>query len=173
MYCQKCNLREGKIHIINGNGEDRTEYILCDECAKSFENYDLETSFTDNDFLTSLIESIQSSPLKVNYIMTTNCKRCGMSYGNYRKLGRVGCSECYNSFLEKITTLIVNIQGSSVHSGKTPKNHLNYVNNKKVIKEFKNELNKEILKENFEEAAKIRDKIIFLEKNLGKGDANE
>ena len=50
MLCTKCNLRIGKIEIQRNEEGQTVNYILCDQCAKTFENYDLESSFSDNDF---------------------------------------------------------------------------------------------------------------------------
>lgn len=166
MLCTKCNLRIGKIEIQRNEDGEIINYILCDECAKTFENYDLETSFSDNDLLTSLIESVQRSPLQVSYILTTTCSSCGMTYGSYRKTGRVGCSKCYESFKEKITPLVQELHGSTVHVGMSPKNYSDYESIKRKIMALKSELKTAISKEEFEKAVSLRDEISELEETL-------
>ena len=166
MLCTKCNLRIGKIEIQRNEDGQNINYILCDECAKTFENYDLQTSFSDNDLLTSLIESVQRSPLQVSYILTTTCSSCGMTYGSYRKTGRVGCSKCYESFKEKITPLVQELHGSAVHVGMSPKNFCDYETTKRKIMALKSELKTVISKEEFEKAVSLRDEISELEESL-------
>lgn len=166
MLCNKCNLRLGKIEIQRNEDGQIVNYILCDECAKTFENYDLETSFSDNDLLTSLIESVQRSPLQVSYILTTTCSSCGMTYGSYRKTGRVGCSKCYAAFQEKLMPLIQELHGSTVHVGIAPKNYSDYEQVKRKIMSLKSALKDSIAKEEFEQAVAIRDEIASLEKDL-------
>lgn len=167
MLCNKCELRIGKIEIQRKVDGEMVNYILCDECAKTFEDYDLETSFTDNDLLTSLIESVQNSPLQVSYILTTTCSSCGMTYGNYRKSGRVGCSKCYEAFKEKITPLIQELHGSVVHVGLSPQNYNDYEVIKRKLLALKSELKTAVAKEEFERAVAIRDEIQELEQSMG------
>ncbi len=166
MLCTKCNLRIGKIEIQRNEDGQTVNYILCDQCAKTFEDYDLETSFSDNDLLTSLIESVQRSPLQVSYILTTTCSSCGMTYGSYRKTGRVGCSKCYDAFKEKITPLVQELHRSAVHVGLSPKNYNDYETVKRKIMSLKTELKNAISKEKFEIAAGLRDEISELEDSL-------
>lgn len=167
MLCNKCNLRIGKIEIQRNEDGNMVNYILCDECAKTFEDYEFETSFSDNDLLTSLIESVQRSPLQVSYILTTTCSGCGMTYGSYRKTGRVGCSSCYESFHEKLIPLIQELHGASVHVGLSPKNYSNYEQVKRQILALKTRLKEAVAKEEFERAVAIRDEIAALEESLG------
>jgi len=167
MLCNKCNLRIGKIEIQRNEDGNMVNYILCDECAKTFEDYEFETSFSDNDLLTSLIESVQRSPLQVSYILTTTCSGCGMTYGSYRKTGRVGCSACYESFHEKLIPLIQELHGASVHVGLSPKNYSNYEQVKRQILALKTSLKEAVAKEEFERAVAIRDEIAALEESLG------
>jgi protein arginine kinase activator len=167
MLCSKCQLRIGKIEIQRHENGHLVNYILCDECAKKFEDYDLETSFSDNDLLTSLIESVQRSPLQVSYILTTTCSSCGMTYGSYRKTGRVGCSKCYESFKEKLIPLIQELHGGTVHVGNVPGNHRDYEATKRQILALKSDLKAAVSREEFEKAVAIRDEIAKLEKMLG------
>ena len=167
MLCSKCKLRIGKIEIQRTEDGHLINHVLCDECAKTFEDYDLETSFSDNNLLTSLIESVQRSPLQVSYILTTTCSSCGMTYGSYRKTGRVGCGKCYESFGEKITPLIQELHGSAVHVGMSPQNYSDYEVVKRQIMSLKSELKIAISKEEFEKAVALRDEIAVLEESLG------
>jgi protein arginine kinase activator len=166
MLCNKCNLRIGKIEIQRNEEGQMVNYILCDECAKTFENYDFETSFSDNDLLTSLIESVQRSPLQVSYILTTTCSSCGMTYGSYRKTGRVGCSKCYEAFKEKLLPLIQELHGGVVHVGRSPKNYQDYEQIKRKIMTLKAALKEAVSREEFEKAVTLRDEITTLEEEL-------
>ncbi len=166
MLCQKCNEKEANVHvtkIINGK---KTEVHLCEECARQNDEMNIETPFTMNNFLTSILDSIHSSPIKVDYIKTTTCSKCGMNYGKFKQLGRLGCSECYKIFDEKLMPLIKRIHGSEVHVGKVPKKAGSKIRIKKEIMALKKELNSAVKKEEFERAAELRDKIKELEKNL-------
>jgi protein arginine kinase activator len=166
MLCEKCNKRQATVHLTKVINGKKTEIHLCEQCAKKGEQITFDNSFSINNFLTSLIDSVQDSPLKVDYIQTKKCDRCGMTYGKFKQLGRLGCPDCYNVFSEKLNILIKNIQGSENHTGKVPKKAGNSLRIKNEIKNIKIQLNDAIQKEEFEKAAVLRDKIKELENRL-------
>jgi protein arginine kinase activator len=102
----------------------------------------------------------------VSYILTTTCSSCGITYGSYRKTGRVGCSKCYESFKEKISPLVQELHGSTVHVGMSPKNYSDYESTKRKIMALKSDLKSAISKEEFEKAVSLRDEIAELEETL-------
>lgn len=166
MLCQKCNEKKASVHltkIINGQ---KNEIHLCEECARKNEDFNWETPFTINNFLTGLLDSIQSSPIKVDYIQTTTCSKCGMNYGRFKQLGRLGCSECYITFNEKLMPLIKRIHGSENHIGKIPKREGSVIRIKKEIMNLRKELKRAVEKEEYERAVELRDRIKTLEDNL-------
>ncbi len=166
MLCQKCSEKEANVHvtkIINGK---KAELYLCEDCARQNEEISFETPFTINNFLTGILDSINSSAIKVDYIKTTSCSKCGMNYGKFKQLGRLGCSECYKIFDEKLMTLVRRIHGSDIHTGKVPKRAGNKIKLKREIMSLKNNLRKAIEEERFEVAAELRDEIKGLEQNL-------
>ena len=88
-----------------------------------------------------------------------------MTYDDFRKFGRLGCSECYNAFREQLAVLLKKIHGSNQHLGKAP-SKLPQPIKKKIdqLQELKRQLQRAIEAESFEEAAALRDKIRGLEK---------
>ena len=94
-----------------------------------------------------------------------------MGYEDFKKIGRLGCSECYQAFKASLLPLLKRIHGSNAHMGKTPDPEA--VKEQKVssklheeLEAAKAELAKAIKKEEFEEAAAMRDKVKFLEKKV-------
>ncbi|KXG74821.1 UvrB/UvrC motif-containing protein [Thermotalea metallivorans] len=166
MLCENCNKRTATVHVTKILNDKKTELHLCEQCAKQSEEMPFDTSFSINNFLTGLLDSIQDSPIKVDYIKTTKCDQCGMTYGKFKQLGRLGCAQCYNAFREKLFPLIKRVQGSEVHSGKVPKRAGGNIRLKKEIKRLKSELDDAIRKEAFERAAVLRDQIREMESQL-------
>ncbi|WP_432667374.1 UvrB/UvrC motif-containing protein [Wukongibacter baidiensis] len=166
MICEKCNQNKATVHVTKIKNNKKTELHLCEECARKTQDMSFENPFTINNFLTGLLDSVQSSPIKVDYIKTTTCSKCGMSYGKFKQLGRLGCSDCYNTFNEKLMPLIKSVHGSQQHTGKVPKKSGNRIRIKREIMTLKKELRRAIEKEEFESAAELRDKIKLLEKDL-------
>jgi protein arginine kinase activator len=166
MICEKCKQNKATVHLTKILNNKKTEVHLCEECARKNQDISFENPFTINNFLTGLLDSVQSSPIKVDYIKTTACSKCGMSYGRFKQLGRLGCSDCYKTFNEKLTPLIKNVHGSQQHTGKIPKKEGSFIRLKRDIVTMKKELKRAIDKEEFERAAELRDKIKLLEKDL-------
>lgn len=166
MICEKCKQNNATVHLTKIINNKKIELHLCEECARKSQDMSFENPFTINNFLTGLLDSVQSSPIKVDYIKTTTCSKCGMSYGKFKQLGRLGCSECYKAFNEKLMPLVKSVHGSKQHTGKVPKKAGSVIRLKREIMTMKKELNRAIDKEEFERAAELRDKIKLLEKDL-------
>lgn len=172
MLCQNCNEREANVkytQIING---EKKEMILCSECSKKLGidnmNFDMPINFSNffDDILTDYEEDFLPL-MKTNIIL--KCNNCGMTYEEFLKDGKFGCSNCYNTFSEKIEPILKRIHGNTNYKGRKcndnkEKLEVNNKNKEKIKTESKTEnlqedLKKAIKEERYEDAAKIRDKI--------------
>lgn len=160
MLCNKCNKNIATFHykkIVNGK---KSEINLCNECALEM---GYVTSFNDpfdfgstlNDFL-----GITNSPKSVT------CPSCGMNHTTFKKTGRLGCEKCYEHFKSTIDEILPSIQPGKVHKGKHTGESNEEFLKKKRLKELKENLQKAILDERYEDAAKFRDEIKKEEENL-------
>ncbi|BEP30164.1 UvrB/UvrC motif-containing protein [Helicovermis profundi] len=163
MKCEKCKINEATIHFNKVINDEKYDLFYCESCAKLLDEVDYDTPFSKDKMISSLMESINSSPLKVNYIVMTKCSKCGITYAKYKEIGLVGCSNCYKTFDEKFQKIISTIQKENFHLGKTPSEFSQQVDINKEIDLLKKELRKAINIEAFEEAVKIRDSIRALE----------
>ena len=174
--CQNCGKNEVTFRytqVINGV---KKELNLCDNCARELGlkemNFSMPISFSSflgdffNDYSDTLLPSFMGT-------QTTKCKKCGESFDEFLNSGEFGCSNCYDLFEDRITPILKNLQGSTKHTGRGYKKILSKISENetnKVAKKEENEvtklqkeLQKAIKTENYEEAAKIRDKIKELE----------
>lgn len=176
MLCDKCNKNEAKLYyteIING---EKKEQHLCEECALEYTSFSMGSGMFNQEMtLGSLLSSILGNYNSSGSLhgaepieKETSCKHCGMTYSEFLKEGRFGCAECYDSFQKTLETSLRNIQGSDTHKGKRPKGF--ETKTEKFVKELPEidklsiKLQDAIEKEEFEEAAKIRDRIRQLKK---------
>ena len=165
MLCQNCGKNEATTHIkqiING---DMAESHLCSDCASHlgysdvFSGFGLNLSELFGGFLGDMIPSISagSSP---------RCPKCGTSFDEIARDGRVGCADCYRTFYDKLLPSIQRIHGKIKHSGKTvsatPEQPKAETTEEKIEK-LKAAMNDAVAKQDFENAAKIRDEIKALE----------
>ena len=175
MICQECNERPATFHftkVING---EKTEVHICEHCAK--ENSDLfmfntNTGFSLNNLLTGLLnmdhglgKSEEQNVFKTEDI--PQCDRCKMTFHQFKKVGRFGCSNCYSTFKHYIAPILRRVHGgNTVHSGKIPKRIGGALHVRKEIEQLKDQIHSYIAQEEFEQAAKVRDEIRLLEKKL-------
>ena len=94
------------------------------------------------------------------------CPKCGTSFDEIVRDGRVGCADCYRTFYDRLLPSIQRIHGKIKHNGKissaSPVEARPETAEEK-IERLKNEMNDAVAKQDFETAAKIRDEIKALE----------
>ena len=182
MLCQNCGKNEVNFkytQVINGV---KKEMALCDKCAKELglDNMDFNIPINFSSFLGDFFNEYNDSAFLPGFSTATilKCPNCGMSYDDFIQTGKFGCSECYDTFSERINPVLKNIHGSNTHIGR--KSRMLNVNNKtkredivekkneeknenSELKELNNVLKKAIKEERYEDAAKLRDKIKNIE----------
>ncbi len=166
MLCQNCGKNEATTHIkqiING---DMAESHLCSECASHlgygdvFSDFSLGLSQFFGGFLGDVMPALgQSNAVK-------RCEKCGASFEDIAREGKVGCADCYRTFYDRLLPSIQRIHGKIKHNGKTStatpeKEKVETVEEK--IEKLQKQMNECVAKQEFEEAAKIRDEIKALQ----------
>lgn len=156
MLCQKCHKNNATIKIVKNINGNVTEQYLCQECANGEEIgfYD----FTKDNPFNSLF-NIFSPSTPADF----SCKTCGTSYAEFERTGKFGCADCYLKFEGNLDSIFKNIHGNNAHTGKLPKRCGGELKLKKQKESLKSLLQKAILEENYEEAARLRDEIRGME----------
>ena len=179
----KCDLkdcdREATVHlteIVNGN---ISKLHLCEEHAKQ-KGVEMEQHFGIADLLQGLAE--YGAPPVESDAKKTKCPNCGMGYDDFKKIGRLGCGECYTTFKESLAPLLRRLHGSNQHIGKSvltaasrqkdaaaaagkssaakPKPAMSSAKPPtEDLETLKEKLKKAISQEMYEEAARLRDQI--------------
>lgn len=170
MLCDMCHKSNATVHLTEIIDDQVTELHLCEECARK-KSSEMEQHFGLADLLAGLADF--GKPVAESGGVALRCRNCGLTYSDFKKVGRLGCSECYSAFRNNLEPLLRSIHGSTHHVGKAPA--IAKVADKEKQKpeiselvELKQKLQKAIQLEEFEEAAKIRDKIRELEKRKKK-----
>ncbi|MBO5349601.1 MAG: UvrB/UvrC motif-containing protein [Clostridia bacterium] len=172
MLCSNCGKHEANIRytrIING---EKTEFALCEECAKKVGLEDIDFSMPIN-FSNFLSDFFEDDTLLPSFAKThiNKCPKCGLTYDNFVSNGKFGCSECYNTFSNKLDAILKNLHGSSKHTGRFPKNMPKKMESKQSVEnedkkidekqqkidKLNKDLQNAIKEERYEDAAKIRD----------------
>lgn len=166
MLCDVCGKNPATVHLTEIIDEQMSELHLCEECARQ-KSIQMEQQFGLSDLLAGLAGFEKSTQEKE--AVALKCANCGLTYADFKKIGRLGCGECYSAFKKYLGSLLKKIHGSSLHFGKSPIRVAKVVLEKKMdLSSLRYKLQKAIEMEAFEEAARIRDQIKELEKKQTK-----
>jgi len=150
------------VHLTEIIDEQMTELHLCEECA-SQKGAQMESHFGLSDLLAGLADF--GKQLETEETAGQKCANCGLTFEDFRKVGRLGCSECYTTFRRSLSTLLKRIHGSTHHLGKSPTGRMTVKTPKarSELTELKHKLQEAVEAEEFETAARLRDQIRELE----------
>lgn len=160
MLCDSCGKAEATVHLTQIVNDKVTKLHICEACAKA-KGAEMEEHFGLSDLMSGLADlGTNLEPETMNAI---KCPTCGFTYQDFKKIGRLGCGNCYETFKKQLDPLLKRIHGANRHTGKVSLMAGNTVKEHIAIQDLKVQLEKAILSEKFEEAVKLRDKIRELE----------
>lgn len=169
MYCQQCNQRPATVYITKIINGEKSEMHLCQECATKMQEtsgFGWDPHFSMN-LLSSFFEEAEAAlNLAQNFPKMDRCETCGLTYSSFRQSGKLGCSDCYNTFMAQLSPVIRQIHGSEKHTGKIPERGGEQLHIKKKIEQLKDKMQELVQREEFEKAAEVRDEIRRLEGKL-------
>jgi protein arginine kinase activator len=174
LICEECKERPATLHFTKVMNGDKTEAYLCEQCAKGNGETLFKESSTDmslHNWLATLLHtdypfvhqktdaSLQPHLLR--------CETCKLTYQHFTESGRFGCANCYEVFQNQLPSFLTRLHGGHMtHIGKVPRKLKQSISTEKEILHLKECLQQQIHKEEFEEAAKTRDHIRYLEQQL-------
>ncbi|MFH1645753.1 MAG: UvrB/UvrC motif-containing protein [Candidatus Omnitrophota bacterium] len=180
MLCDICQKNEASVHLTEVINGEVTEMHLCDDCARG-KGAEMQQHFGIADLLSGLVDFPLPAPSVKKESIKLKCPNCGMTYSDFKGLGKFGCARCYDTFKRALYPLFKRIHGTARHTGKEPVKLVAAPitakeNLKKAVSEkesliieldmLKSRIAKAIEKEDFEGAAVLRDKIRAIEKKM-------
>jgi protein arginine kinase activator len=161
MQCQICNNNEATIHLTEISGGIRTEMHLCEFCAADQGITTAKTQISVNDLLSGILASTPKSDDSDGLTeKTLKCPRCGFTIDQLTKEPLLGCPYDYQLFEKYLTPLIEGAHdGKSVHCGKVPSKAPKDTQKQIELFTLKEQLRMAVSSEDYEQAAKLRDKI--------------
>jgi len=156
MLCDECGEREATIHYTEVVDGELSTWHLCEECARS-RGATLALAPLAGPLVNILMglledtgdERDESGPV---------CDKCGLSYDDFRRLGKLGCGGCYDSFRDELAGLLRRVHGTPRHIGRVPSGH-EADGSAQEVRRLKAELAAAVSKEEYERAAELRDVI--------------
>ena len=156
MQCCVCKDREAKVHLTQIVGDKMQKVDLCEECAKA-KGVNDPAGFSLADLLLGLGASQEMEQAAGSGDL--KCPHCGFTQADFKKAGRLGCSECYVTFAEGLESLLKSMHKGTKHLGKAPQSLQQSRDLSDKLKSLQKKLDKAVEQEDFEQAAQIRDEI--------------
>ena len=163
MQCQLCGKRPAVVHFTQIENNKKAEFHVCEKCAeeRGFSTPLVKSKFSVGDLLAGMVD--QTSGGEEAKVGRVQCPRCHMVYSAFKESGRLGCSECYMTFRTQLRPLLRRIHGSTKHVGKVPIRDSARVALRREIQKLHEDMQKAIEHEEFETAARLRDRIRTME----------
>lgn len=153
MKCDLCD-KEAVVHLTQVVNGEMKEVHLCEEHANE-QGIDLHSPISITDILMGLGEASQNFQNE----LSPSCPRCGMAREEFRKGGRLGCPDCYKTFMAELAVAIKAMHHSSQHVGKIPSREGVQTRIKSQVARLQKDLEAAIAREDYEKAAQVRDNI--------------
>ena|SRR5580765_2009793 len=156
MLCNFCKKNEAKVHLTQIVDNKMQKVDLCEACSKEKGVSD-PTGFSLADLLLGLGAAQEME--KASGGAELKCPHCGFTQADFKKAGRLGCSECYTAFAEGLEGLLKSMHKGPKHVGKVPQSVRQIHDFVERVKSLQKRLEKAISEEDFEQAANCRDEI--------------
>jgi protein arginine kinase activator len=163
MICENCRQRIASVHFTQIINNKKVEMHLCKQCAKEKGQFNFGPSIDMSDFFKGLMSVGYSPGYITDEPRVSACKKCGMTYEDFQKTGKLGCDNCYAMYRDSLIPLLKRLHGSVEHHGKYPGKVLKNLQDTVKLEKLKELLAKAIEKEEYEKAAELRDKIKSME----------
>jgi len=155
MQCEICHAKEAAVHVKQVCEGTVKEIHVCHECAAQH-GIDVESPVSLTDFLFGIDVQHKVQP---DVGDDKACPVCHMRGSDLKKISRLGCPSCYETFSDELMPLLAAIQKSDRHVGKFPARE----GVTAEVSSLRKSLEDAVASENFEEAARLRDLLRNLE----------
>jgi len=161
MKCQKCN-NQATLHITEVLEQEQFEELhLCEQCAHKYLYEPQQKALAAKTSSSSeAVASAEEEPFAAR-----ECPSCGLKFVEFRNSGRLGCPHDYEEFREELVPLLENIHGEIRHCGKSPHRSPKNQQIQSELIQLRNRLKQAVTREDYEEAARLRDRIRQIEES--------
>ena len=170
MQCDVCKTQEAEVFLTQIVAGKIQKVNLCKACSKD-RGVDDPTGFALTELLAGLgtsTETEKPAPEPAQAVVertaaptepAQRCSVCNFTQADFKKTGRLGCSECYQTFSESLGNLLKAMHKGTAHTGKVPARIARARKLNERLKTLQEDLQKAVRDENYEGAASLRDQI--------------
>jgi protein arginine kinase activator len=165
MKCQKC-AKPATFHITDIERGKPRDYHFCDEHARQhLTPSDEPSETTAMGVLAQKLAGGSGTGREPSAADKQICPNCNITFLEFRNSGRLGCPYDYEVFRDELMPLLENIHDETRHSGKVPKRAPRNSQQQTTMIQLRNDLKRAVAAEDYETAARIRDKIRSIEQD--------
>lgn len=151
LQCSNCG-EVATVHLTQIINNKIIKVDLCESCAQA-------KGVTDPEGF-SLAELLaKGQPAAKPGDPRVTCGSCGLTTADFRRTGRVGCSDCFEVFAPLLRPALEDMHVGAQHQGKVPEQALSRQNAHQRLESLESALASAIAEEAYEDAAKYRDQI--------------
>ena len=159
IVCQRCNQSKATVHITD-TMPDKRERHLCEDCAEK-EGVIIKQKFSST---SEILKQFIKHKAGLAAGEDLSCPQCGLTFREFQTKGTLGCPNDYQAFGSLLMPLIERAhEGATHHVGKTPRQDETGSHKRTGLIRLRRELQEAIDHENYELAARVRDKIRDME----------
>jgi len=152
--CERCGKEPATVLVRKVSGAGDQDLHVCKACSEELGAAPTAQGGMLSDPLTILFQSMEETKESAAV-----CPGCGMGYDRFKETGRLGCARCYDTFQAELGLLLRRIHGATRHAGKVPLREGKEYDQAAVIKRINNEIERAVVSEDYERAAKLRDRL--------------
>jgi protein arginine kinase activator len=154
LHCDVCG-KPATVHLTQIVKNQIQKVDLCEECAQTKGVTDPE-GFSLAELLTKSFPGSDAGEDEPGALV---CESCGCTARDLKKNGRLGCAKCYEFLRPIVLPLLAGLHKGARHRGKVPFRQLRRVELRREIETLEQQLLEAVQNENFEGAAKCRDRL--------------
>jgi protein arginine kinase activator len=164
MKCEICGLKEAVIHIRQMQKDLLHELHICEDCAQEkglIREEDSELPIAN--LLSGLLEGKDAAG---SHEVKDACPGCGLKSSEFRKQGKLGCTECFHAFDKDVRAIVSQMAARPRHTGKLPRVVPVAERPPRTGDGLREELREAVEREDYELAAALRDRLQELEPDV-------
>jgi protein arginine kinase activator len=159
MHCEICQNKDATIHLTEITEGVRTEMHLCEHCAQE-QGVGVKNYIPINELLSNLLAVGPKDEDSGEIDAEQACPHCGWTLDKFKEKAVLGCPHDYEFFEEALLPLIKKAHDGPVsHCGKIPSRMPQDSKKQIEIAQLRRQLDEAIKNEDYEQAAKLRDKL--------------
>lgn len=168
MKCERCGQRPAAVKYIEIEEGVKRSRWLCEECAAAEGAARPAAEPQGSDALAASLQAFLGGAVAPaeDQPAVAACPACGVTIEQLRETGLLGCPRCYTHFRAYLLPLLSRFHRAVTHLGKAPRARGPRASLRLEIGRLRSALEAAVTREDFEEAARLRDEIVQRQRDL-------